>query len=354
VTADPEGSHVDGGGTTMDSDRDHVQPTASEREVFASRLREGVGSGVLSLEEFETRLETVYTARSLRELERLVQWLPPPVVARRRLGGRSPLIIAGAAIILLIVFAGVMIAAGRRSATDGGSALSQPSGVTGVTAPFGPSDDAVAPVITAVVPVLHPDDGKYYAKVYVTWPPGTHLGCLATLIGSEACGPPLNSIVDPNPILQPLSYRAVACFAGAATCNSGGGSTPTQTLGPWYRPRIDGSLLNLRPAAPNVTRDPSSEAYHVSINLTQQPTAPAFIIVRNGIALTTLLVALKQEYCQPNVLCVEDTVAGVTGSSISYAISACYSDCLPEELTGGFAQATAPGPAVSVPGLAGP
>jgi len=57
-----------------------VPPSDAERERFAAMLRAGVGSGVLPLDEFEARLDRVYQASSLSELEQLVRWLPSPGV----------------------------------------------------------------------------------------------------------------------------------------------------------------------------------------------------------------------------------------------------------------------------------
>jgi hypothetical protein len=57
---------------------ERVPPTRAERERFAALLQEAVGKGILSLEEFESRLDAVCRARTLGELEHLVRWIPAP------------------------------------------------------------------------------------------------------------------------------------------------------------------------------------------------------------------------------------------------------------------------------------
>ena len=55
-----------------------THPSDAERERMATELRSAVAGGILSLEEFEARLDRVYEARSMDELEQLVRWLPRP------------------------------------------------------------------------------------------------------------------------------------------------------------------------------------------------------------------------------------------------------------------------------------
>jgi hypothetical protein len=72
-----------GDGDATDLVTAQVCPTDGERERFVGLLREAVGTGALSVEEFESRLDAVYQAQSLIELERLVRWVkPPPATAR--------------------------------------------------------------------------------------------------------------------------------------------------------------------------------------------------------------------------------------------------------------------------------
>ena len=55
-----------------------VAPTDAERERVGQQLREAVGKGILPFEEFEARLDRVYEADTLAQLETLVRWLPQP------------------------------------------------------------------------------------------------------------------------------------------------------------------------------------------------------------------------------------------------------------------------------------
>lgn len=64
-----------------------VRPSDAERQRVVEALRQAVGTGVLSLEEFEERLSVAYATTTLAELQGLIPWvsrLPHPTQSRYR------------------------------------------------------------------------------------------------------------------------------------------------------------------------------------------------------------------------------------------------------------------------------
>src|SRR3954447_26862215 len=55
-----------------------VVPRDDERDRVADALRNAVGTGLLSLEQFEERLRAAYAATTLTELQGLIPWVNPP------------------------------------------------------------------------------------------------------------------------------------------------------------------------------------------------------------------------------------------------------------------------------------
>jgi Domain of unknown function (DUF1707) len=62
-----------------------VAPSEAERDRVTDFLKQAVGSGILSLEEFESRLDAVLAPRTVGELQSLIRWVPTPPAPRRRI-----------------------------------------------------------------------------------------------------------------------------------------------------------------------------------------------------------------------------------------------------------------------------
>jgi hypothetical protein len=323
-----------------------VAPTAAERERFATILRAAVGSGILSLEEFESRLDAVYAAPSLPQLEELVRWLPLPSVALDQAESRRrPTAVLSLIALVALVVTGLILLETRGSRQH---PQVNPAGPNPAVA-YGPSNSSVPPVVTGESMVTSPSDGRLHARIYITWPPHTRSGYIES-VASDIGTAPVESVVDPaGPFSFPMSYQATACFT--STC-SNDGSSPHAIMGPWYRPKVDGALLAAALAAPEVIRDPSASAYDLTMKLGQAANAPVIAIWRNGAVVMTLDERLHDWRCGADALCYDDNVQGVTDRTLSYAVSACYSDCFSEDIQNGFAQGTVPSLSVSVPGLA--
>lgn len=93
-----------------------------ERERTIARLREHVGTGRISLAEFESRLDTVYAARTEADLAAVVRDLPadrPRNVTSRGVGAVGPRLAAVWApwvltgVICLVIWAATSVGAGH-------------------------------------------------------------------------------------------------------------------------------------------------------------------------------------------------------------------------------------------------
>lgn len=73
----------------MTRDLPDMRASDADREAIAERLRDGFAEGRLDTEEFEQRLDAVYTSRTLSELRPLVRDLPQPGEGKRELSVRG-------------------------------------------------------------------------------------------------------------------------------------------------------------------------------------------------------------------------------------------------------------------------
>lgn len=299
-----------------------VLPTDAERERFAELLRQAVGTGLLSLEEFETRLDAVYRSNSLRDLEELVRWVPLPApqpVPSRPKRLRPVATAAGLALIALVA----VIALRHRSAS-------------------GPS----VPIITGVGIAYPFNNGSAFPDIHVRWPPHTRGGLIDTSVSGYVTVGTAKSAVDYRGFLAfPVSYRAVAC---ATSCDAHA-NTGDLIFGPWYRPKV-GAQLNAPPPTVTAVQSLSPRTYHLTIRLGQHLSAPAVAIYRDGAFLAVVDTHEANTPPAP-VVTYEDSSAPTESQpspALSYAVAACYSDCFPTALASGFAQATALGPASTV------
>jgi len=86
----------------------------SQRERFSAVLRQGVGAGSITLDEYESKLGAIYAAQSIAELETLVPWALAPQRKRSRVTRFS---IAGglaAALVAVTVVALMALSVGSR------------------------------------------------------------------------------------------------------------------------------------------------------------------------------------------------------------------------------------------------
>ena len=85
-----------------------IAPTRVERDRTVDRLRDAVSAGLLTVEEFEERLDAAYAADTRSELDSLIANLPPPKTdPARRTTRRIWGILAGTAVaaVAVVVFA---------------------------------------------------------------------------------------------------------------------------------------------------------------------------------------------------------------------------------------------------------
>lgn len=75
------------------ADDGELRASDAEREAIVARLQDALAEGRLAAEEFSTRLDAAYAARTRRDLDALVADLPAPAVPARRpepAAGREP------------------------------------------------------------------------------------------------------------------------------------------------------------------------------------------------------------------------------------------------------------------------
>ena len=71
-------------------DFDRMRASDAERLAIVARLQEATAEGRLSLGEFSYRASRAYAARTYRELDRLVEDIPPKLKPQRAVGVRPP------------------------------------------------------------------------------------------------------------------------------------------------------------------------------------------------------------------------------------------------------------------------
>jgi hypothetical protein len=120
-----------------------IRPTRADRDHTIDRLREGVGAGLLTAEEFEERLTAAYLVLSVQELHDLVVGLPMP--SRRKEVGtaRRKWTLLGASVLVVCILIAVAAALTARASSTHPGAAPPP-------APFSPPPTAAAPESLAV------------------------------------------------------------------------------------------------------------------------------------------------------------------------------------------------------------
>jgi len=285
-----------------------AEPSRAEREEFANILREGVGAGLLTLPEFETRLDTLYAASSVAELEALVRWLPlSQLPSRRRKGARRMGAVAAAAAIAAAVIVSALFVVARRPAELTAPVISR----LGTTTPFQASSELTV--------------------IYVTWPKGARDGYIERSVAGYLGSGTEPSFVDHAVSDWPMSYRAISC----ATACSAGDLTGDVAFGPWYRPNVDAALSEPPPV---VEVRAAVDGVDLTIKMGAHESAPVAVVYRDDVYLTTLRNLQSEPGAHDGVVSFHDAEAPGPGSS--YAVQACYSDCSPVAIANGFAQLT--------------
>ena len=317
--------------TTGETPED-TAPTAAERQRVAAILRGAVGAGILSLDEFEARLGSVYSARSVRQLEELVRWLPAPP-SRQESDWR--LLTVSAVVAVIVIALVVALAKGHARSTAAPAAAPVRTG---------------SPVVTNVVQIGPDTEGLFHATVYVHWPPRTIIGCIESPPfpgGPLWCGKPAASKLDLSASPDPVSFRAIACWT--KVCRVTVPLAAGMATSGWYQPPFAPRSLDFAVAPPEVDWDSGAQKYRVSVFLADEPNAPAYIVYRDGTPEDSLFVSLQQDFCDVSVLCVVDDVApSPDQQNVSYTVAACFSDCDPLNAKT-FARVTFPSYPVIVP-----
>ncbi len=128
------------------------RPTRAERDRIVDRLRDAVGAGDLTVEEFEERLDAAYAVATSEQLLALVANLRPArPQAERRMSNRSKALVGAVAVLCLVIGAFVLNAttghtpkrtANGASAPTPTSAPTSSSGVTSASVPSSPASSA--------------------------------------------------------------------------------------------------------------------------------------------------------------------------------------------------------------------
>ena len=230
-----------------------VAPTAAERERVLDILRDAVSAGTLSVEEFEARLDHVFTVRTRAELDDLVRWVAAPTPASP---SRWPLVVGAGAAVLLALAAGVFV--GHLSGSE-----STGAGTAGTTVPAGAgAPTAAAPAAAAPAPT------------YASAPASTTLAATcapsvpyektvpAYLNQTYAFAPPKGSQVDacdavagvrataPVPGREKHLRLTMVLSGGEILVPSGIGVTPDGRTAPLYTVGSTG-IVHVRPDAPS-------------------------------------------------------------------------------------------------------
>jgi Domain of unknown function (DUF1707) len=98
-----------------------MRASDTDREHVVATMREQVGTGRLTLEEFSARSATAYQASTIGELDTLTRDLPRPTPASASapvLGVRSNLVPVLVVIVLVLLLAGTLFAITSLGATD--------------------------------------------------------------------------------------------------------------------------------------------------------------------------------------------------------------------------------------------
>lgn len=96
-----------------------IRASDADRERVADRLRESAGDGRITPDELAERLDTVYSARTIGELDRVVRDLPgapplPELVRKRAIARQALMHRAGGALITDATVVGIWLATGAR------------------------------------------------------------------------------------------------------------------------------------------------------------------------------------------------------------------------------------------------
>ena len=202
--------------------------------------------------------------------------------------------------------------------------------VAPVAAHADPVPDGPAPRVTSV------DRSGAHPTIAIDW--GVHanapVGELEYVDGRTlGVAAAMTSVTDDAPSVAPRSYRAVACY-DRCDADSIADGTATLVVGDWFRPDV---AEHLGQSGPRVDASWSRRTFTVRPDTQDAPDAPAFVIFRDG---TPVAVAAAPSYE------VEDR--GPFGDSVTYSVTACYSDCVLAAAASGFAQQTAGGPPTTI------
>jgi hypothetical protein len=157
-----------------------TRPTRADRDRTVDRLREGVSAGLLTVEEFEERLDSAYILRTTEELDALVVGLPLPA---RRNNGRMTRSQKATLLGVAAIAVGLVVAAMVGFSSLHARLPAKPSAQTATTSPrdsFIPSTPA-APSDLAI--------GATTAGGYARHDPANQCGAFGTTttIGGENC-----------------------------------------------------------------------------------------------------------------------------------------------------------------------
>lgn len=118
----------------------HSTPTRAERDRVVDRLRDAVGNGDLTVEEFDERLDAAYGVANIEELQSLVANLPQlPQKEKQRMSNKYKAIAAGAALLVVALGALALNGTDHTSTPAAHVASSSASPTTVLSAPDCPS-----------------------------------------------------------------------------------------------------------------------------------------------------------------------------------------------------------------------
>jgi hypothetical protein len=196
-----------------------IRPTRADRDQAVDCLREGVSAGLLTVDEFEERLNAAYLVMSVQELHDLVMGLPRP--ARRKEAGtarRKWALLGGSALVvcILIVVAAVVTAhaPGART-TPTAPASPFPTSPVPASTPAAPGDLAIS--LAPAGPFRHHDPANECGAFGTARTPGgdnCYVVVEVTNISSSAVNvvPADLSLVDQNGNTYAIAPVAPACY----------------------------------------------------------------------------------------------------------------------------------------------
>ncbi|HVT78230.1 MAG TPA: DUF1707 domain-containing protein [Acidimicrobiales bacterium] len=273
-----------------------VAPSDFERERVAGLLRDAVGKGILTIDEFETRLDAVYDATTLPQLDELVRWLPS---APRRKARKRTVVLSLAA----TAFAAGLFLAVNANTVD-------------------------APTVTSVASTGF---GNQHNVVHIKWPRGIRHGWIESPQGADAVRPGQSVVVDYTVHRWPVSYRAVGCKSECDFVNG----TGDLVYGPWHRPDVR-NLLDARPtvsaedvAPPSAGPGDPTPTVGLRLTVRLREHAPAIVVYRGD--------DVVDMFETNGRFSVSQYVPRGDGT-VPVSVAPCYSDCDGISVNQGFAQ----------------